>query len=71
MKNFASAEKLGLRDKKTKKLVVVYPFKSKGTDEEIDKTIKDWYYKQSCSAEDEILNAHVDFLTEYEMKTHK
>ena len=71
MKNFASVEKVGLRDKSSKKLIVVYPFKPEGTDEEIDKTVKDWYYKQTCSAEDEILNAHVDFLTEYEMKSHK
>ena len=71
MKNFGSAEKIGLRNKETKKLIVVYPYKSQGTDEEIDKTVKDWYYKQSCSAEDEILNAYVDFLTESEMKSHK
>jgi len=71
MKNFASVEKVGLRDKTTKKLIVVYPFKPEGTDAEIDKTVKDWYYKQTCSAEDEILNAQVDFLTENELKSHK
>lgn len=71
MKNFGSVEKVGLRNKGTKKLIVVYPFKPEGTDAEIDKTVKDWYYKQSCSAEDEILNAYVDFLTENELKSHK
>jgi len=71
MKNFASVEKIGLRNKETKKLIVVYPNKPEGTDAEIDKTVKDWYYKQSCSAEDEILNSYVDFLTEYELKSHK
>lgn len=71
MKNFKSVEKVCLRNKKTKKLIAVYPYKPQGTDEEIDKVVKDWYYKQSCSAEDEILNAYVDFLTEYEIKSHK
>ena len=71
MKNFKNAEKVGLRDKETKKLIVVYPFKPEGTDEQIEKTVKDWYYQQSCSAEDQILKAYVDFLTEPEMKLHK
>jgi hypothetical protein len=71
MKNFASVDKIGLRDKSTKKLIVVYPYKPQGTDAEIDKIVKDWYYKQNCSAEDKILNAQVDFLTEYEMKSIK
>lgn len=71
MKNFGNAEKIGLRNKETKKLIVVYPYKPQGTDAEIDKTVKDWYYKQSCAAEDEILNAYVDFLSENEMKSHK
>jgi len=71
MKNFQSVEKIGLRNKETKKLIIVYPYKPQGTDAEIDKTVKDWYYKQSCSAEDEILNAYVDFLTENEIKFHK
>lgn len=71
MKNFENAEKVGLRDKETKKLIAVYPFKPLGTDAEIDKAVKDWYYVQNCSAEDKILNSYVDFLTENEMKSHK
>lgn len=67
MKNFAKAEKIGLRDKETKKLIAVYPYKPIGTDAEIDKMVKDWYYQQSCAAEDQILTATVDFLTENEM----
>lgn len=69
--HFQSVDKIGLRNKETKKLIVVYPYKPQGTDSEIDKTVKDWYYKQNCSAEDEILNAYVDFLTENELKSHK
>lgn len=63
------AEKIGLRDKTTKELIVVYPFKGVGTDAEIEKTVRDWYYIQSCKAEDQLLNAYVDVLTEQEMKT--
>lgn len=71
MKNFQSAEKVGLRDKNTKELIAVYPNKPVGTDEDIEKQVKDWYYQQSCEAEDQILNAYVDFLSEHEMELHK
>jgi hypothetical protein len=71
MKNFQNAEKVGLRDKTTKELIAVYPEKPVGTDEDIEKKVKDWYYQQSCEAEDQILNAYVDFLSEHEMELHK
>jgi len=71
MRKLADAEKLGLRDKVTKKLLAVYPFKGTGTDEEISESVRDWYYKQSCAAEDELLTAYVDCLTDVELKTHK
>lgn len=71
MRNFEGAEKVGLRDKTTKELIVIYPFKPQGTDAEIEKAVKDWYYVQNCEAEDKILNAYVDFLTEYEINSHK
>jgi hypothetical protein len=71
MKNFESADKIGLRDKETKKLITVYPYKPKGTDAEVDKAVKDWFYQTSCSAEDRILNSYVDFLTEHELKSYQ
>jgi len=71
MNKFNGVEKLALRNKKTEKLVAVYPKKVEGTDEEIIKTVKDWYYKQFCSAEDELLNLYVDLLTENELKEHQ
>ena len=71
MKKLANAEKIGLRDKTTEKLIAVYPFKAEGTDEEISEAVRDWYYKQSCAAEDKLLTAYVDCLTAAELKIHK
>ncbi len=68
---FESAEKIGLRDKETNKLLVVYPYKVEGTDTEINKIVRDWYYQQSCAAEDQLLTAYVDVLTDYEIKSRK
>ncbi|MBP2628477.1 MAG: hypothetical protein H6Q68_3188 [Firmicutes bacterium] len=71
MGKFESAEKIGLRDKTSKELIAVYPFKAVGSDEEIKKLVCDWYYKQSCQAEDQLLTAYVDILTAYEIKSRK
>lgn len=71
MAKFESAEKLGLRDKATKNLLVVYPYKAEGTDAEINKIVRDWYYQQSCAAEDQLLTAYVDVLTDFEIKSRK
>lgn len=69
MGNFQYANKIGLRDKSTKKLIAVYPFKAEGSDVEIEKTVRDWYYRQSCQAEDQLLTAYVDTLSELEIKS--
>ena len=69
MSKFQYTDKIGLRDKTTKKLIAVYPFKVEGSDAEIEKTVRDWYYKQSCQAEDQLLTAFVDTLSEQEIKT--
>jgi len=71
MGKFEGIHKIGLRNKETKKLIAVYPKKAEGTDTEIEKKVKDWYYSTSCSAEDILLNAYVDFLTEDELKSNK
>lgn len=71
MGKFQEAEKIGLRSKETEKIIVVYPYKVEGTDEEIDKVVRDWYYNQHCSAEDELREAYVDVLTESEIKSRK
>jgi len=70
MGKFQGNQKIGLRDNQTKKLIAVYPKKTEGTDAEVEKSVKDWYYTTSCAAEDVLLNAYVDFVTEDELK-HK
>ena len=71
MGKLAKAEKVGLRDKETQRLIAVYPLQATGTYEEISETVRDWFYKQSCAAEDRLLTAYVDVLTEAELKEHK
>jgi hypothetical protein len=71
MNKFANAEKIGLRDKASRKLIAVYPFQVTGSEAEIEKAVRDWYYKQSCQAEDQLLTAFVDVLTEHEIKSRQ
>jgi len=71
MGNFESAVKLGLRDKESNRILAIYPYKAEGTDAEINKIVRDWYYQQSCAAEDQLLTAYVDVLTDYEIKSRK
>lgn len=68
MKKF-EGEKLGLRKKDTDELISIYPEIIKGTDAEIDKTVRDWFYKQACANEDILLTAYVDVLTEEEIRS--
>jgi len=71
MGKFEDAEKIGIRDKETNKLLAMYPYKAEGSDAEINKIVRDWYYQQSCAAEDQLLTAYVDSLTEQEIKSRK
>jgi len=71
MSKYENVKKIGLRDKDTKKLIAVYPDKIEGTDEEIEKKAKLWFYQQSCSAEETLRNAFVDVLTDEEIKMWK
>ena len=71
MSKFKQAEYIGLRDKSSGKLLAVYPLPHDGSDAEVEKAVRDWYYKQSCAAEDQLLTAYVDALTEAEIKAHQ
>ena len=62
--------KVGLRQKQTNKLVVLFPETVQGNQKEIEKKVVDWYYKQSCSAEDELRDLFVDVATEHDLKTY-
>ena len=71
MARFANPTKVGLRDRVTRDLVAVYPKIVKGTDEVVYKEVQDWYYKQSCSAENELNNLFVDTITDSDFETGK
>ena len=68
MQKLERAEKVGLRDRETNKIIAVYPHKPEGSDEAIEKAVKDWHYQKYCAAEEELRNAYVDVLTEEELK---
>ncbi len=68
MGRFENANRIGLRDKQTGKLIAVYPEKLSGTDEEIENKVKFWYYQQGCSAENVLEHSRVDTLNETELK---
>lgn len=69
MNKFEGAKKVGLRSKTSGKLIAVYPHNIKETEEDTVKAVRDWYYQTSCAAEDELLSAYVDSLTEDEIKS--
>ena len=60
---------IGVRSKKDNQIVAVYPDKLTGSDEEIEKTVRDWYYKQSCEAGEELQTAVIDVLSDDEKKS--
>lgn len=67
--NKFQGQKLGLREKETNKLISVYPYEVEGTDSEINKSVRDWFYKQDCGNDDILLNSYVDVLTDDEVKS--
>ncbi len=64
MNRLNDAEKIGLRDKETKEVVAVYPYKAEGSDKEIEDKVKFWFYQQSCSAEDQLRDLFVDVIND-------
>lgn len=67
MNRFENAKKVGLRDRATEKVVAVYPYSVEGTEEEIIKKVRGWFYSTSCSAEDMLSTLDVDVLTDNEI----
>lgn len=72
MTKFHGAERVGLRDRDTNKLIAVYPYKlEEGDYDMLEAKVRNWYYEQSCDAEDRMRNYYVDALTESELKQLK
>lgn len=70
MRKLENAEKIGIRNKSTNRILAVYPDKLEGSDDVITKKVTDWYYMKNCSAEEELRDAFVDALTSEEIKEH-
>ena len=71
MGRLAEAQKIGLRDRRSKEIIAVYPIAAHGSDQEIEKTVRDWYYQKNCAAEDLLFHSDVDALTEGEIAYFK
>ncbi|WP_244648247.1 hypothetical protein [Ruminiclostridium herbifermentans] len=71
MRKFEGTQRIGLKDKDTKKVIAVYPKKPEGTDAQVEKSVKDWYYTTSCSAESVLENAFVDKISKDELKEYE
>ena len=69
MSKFIGANKVGLRSKESGKLIVVYPHNLRGTDQETEKAVLNWYYQTSCDAEERLHSAYVDIVTDEEIKS--
>lgn len=68
MPGLNKAEKVGLRDRETRKLIAVYPHKPEGSDTEIEDKVKYWFYQQNCAAEDQLRNCFVDAVAKEEQQ---
>jgi hypothetical protein len=68
MPRLNEAEKVGLRENETRKLIAVYPHKPEGSDAEIEDKVKNWFYRQSCAAEEQLRNCFVDAVAKEEVK---
>jgi hypothetical protein len=62
---------VGIRDKDTNRLIVFYPEKVSGTDEEIENKVKFWYYQKDCGAEHRLEHYYVGNLTTNELQALK
>ncbi len=71
MRRFDGVPRIGLKDKDTKKVIAVYPQKPEGTDAQVEKIVKDWYYTTSCSAENVLANTFVDKISKDELKEYE
>lgn len=62
---------VGIREKKTEKLLALYPQELDADKINAEKMVLDWYYKQDCNTSENIENVYVDLLTERELKELK
>lgn len=63
-------QRIGLREVGTNRLIIAYPFTVSGSDELINKRVKNWFYLVTCSGECLLPNTFVDCLNEEEIKEY-
>lgn len=63
-----AAGRAGVRNKETKELVAVYPYKVWGTDDEIKDKVHHWFYERNRDKCIEVANYFVDTLTPTELQ---
>jgi len=69
MGRFARGKRLGVRDWVTMKVIAVYPYEARDSDEETEKAVLDWFYELDCTAEDQMGASFVDMLSDEEAAT--
>ncbi len=65
-----NGQRVCLRERETNKLIIAYPFTLSGTDEQINRRVKNWFYQVTCSADCHLLTAFVDTLNEDELEIY-
>lgn len=68
MDTLKDAKRIGIRNIVTEELIAVYPYEPVGTDAEIEKLVRDWYYGENCAAEEKMRDAVVEPLTDAELE---
>ncbi|TJX14156.1 hypothetical protein E9840_06685 [Tissierella creatinini] len=63
-------QRIGLRESGTNRLIIAYPFTVTGSDEQIKRRVRTWFYLVTCSAECLLPNTFVDFLNEEEIEKY-
>ena len=71
MDTLKDAKRVGIRNIETEELIATYPHKPVGTDAEIEKAVRDWFYEQDCGSEEKMKDKVVEPLTEAELKSLK
>lgn len=66
---FEAAGRAGVRNKRTKELVAVYPYRVWGTDADIEREVHDWFYVRNREKGIQTIDYFVDTLSPVELKT--
>lgn len=63
--------RVGIRNKKTNKIIAVYPYRVTGTDHEVEEKVKSWFFPNADETEKNFANSYVDLLSYKELMNAK